>query len=208
VGVASNIIQNDATRQKFGPVVYLPYRQKPEASMWILARTRARPGSLADAFRGEIQRLDSDLAVYGPFSLGERLEVYWDNRFYGFLFLIFAAIALLLASVGLYAVIAHSVGQRTQEIGVRTALGATSADILKLVFMGGMLPVGIGLGIGLGASLAVNRLLQSQLIQVSPWDPITLLVASLVLMVAAVLGCLIPAWRAMRVDPVVALRQA
>ena len=208
VGVASNIIQNDATRQKFGPVVYLPYRQKPEASMWILARTRARPGSLADAFRGEIQRLDSDLAVYGPFSLGERLEVYWDNRFYGFLFLIFAAIALLLASVGLYAVIAHSVGQRTQEIGVRTALGATSADILKLVFMGGMLPVGIGLGIGLGASLAVNRLLQSQLIQVSPWDPITLLVASLVLMVTAVLGCLIPACRAMRVDPVVALRQA
>ena len=95
--------------------------------------------------------------VMAPSLCVDRLEVYWDNRFYGILFLIFAAIALLLASVGLYAVIAHSVSQRTQEIGIRMAIGATARDIRKLVFMQGMLPLGIGLAIGLAASLAVNR---------------------------------------------------
>ena len=85
----------------------------------------------------------------------------WDSRFYGVLFLIFAAIALLLASIGLYTVIAHSVSQRTQEIGIRMAVGATARDILKLVFVQGMLPLGIGLTIGLAASFAVNRLLES-----------------------------------------------
>jgi putative ABC transport system permease protein len=138
--------------------------------------------------------------------LADRLERYWDSRFYGGLFLIFAAIALLLASIGLYTVIAHSVTQRTQEIGIRMAIGGTPGDIRKLVFMQGMLPVGIGLTIGLAASFAVNRLLKSMLVQVSPADPITLVVTSAVLIMAALLGCLIPARRAMRVDPVVALR--
>ena len=206
VGVASNIIQDDSTRQEFGPVIYLPYRQKPEANMWILACTRVPPQNLANAFRREIHIVNSDLPIYGPYTLAARLEGYWDNRFYGFLFLIFAAIALLLASVGLYAVIAHSVSQRTQEIGVRTALGATAPDILKLVVLQGMLPVGIGLTVGLGASLGVNQVLKSQLVNVSPSDPLTLIIASASLILSATLGCLIPARRAMRVDPAVALR--
>ena len=105
------------------------------------------------------------------------------------LFLIFAAIALLLASIGLYTVVAHSVSQRTQEIGIRMAIGATARDILKLVFMQGMLPLAIGLTIGLAASLAVNRVLKSKLVQVSPYDPITLVVASAVLILSATLGC-------------------
>jgi putative ABC transport system permease protein len=138
--------------------------------------------------------------------IAERMERFWDSRFYGALFLIFAAIALLLASIGLYTVIAHSVSQRTQEIGVRIAIGATTRDILSLVFRQGMIPLGIGLAIGLSASLAVNRLLESMLVQVSPSDPITLLVASGVLILAAMLGCLIPARRAIRVDPADALR--
>jgi putative ABC transport system permease protein len=120
--------------------------------------------------------------------------------------LIFAAIALLLASIGLYTVIAHSVSQRTQEIGIRMAIGATARDILKLVFQQGMLPLGIGLTIGLAGSLAVNRLLKAELVQISPADPITLVIASAALILAALLGCLIPARRAMRVDPMVALR--
>jgi ABC-type antimicrobial peptide transport system permease subunit len=122
------------------------------------------------------------------------------------MFLIFAAIALLLASIGLYTVIAHSVTQRTQEIGVRIAIGATTRDILTMVFRQGMIPLGIGLAIGLTASLAVNQLLKSMLVQVSPADPVTLLVASGALILAALLGCLIPARRAIRVDPVDALR--
>jgi len=119
---------------------------------------------------------------------------------------ILAAIGLLLASVGLYAVMAHSVTRRTQEIGIRMAIGATERDVLKIVFEQGMVPLGIGLATGLAASLAVNPVLKSFLVRVSPFDPIALAVSSLALCFAAMLGCLTPARRAMRVDPVVALR--
>ena len=143
VGVVSNIIQND----------YHPAKSRSFGLLAVPARARRRacgfsrelsvpPGSLANAFRREVQALDSDLPVYGPFVLTERLERFWDSRFYGALFLIFAAIALLLASIGLYTVVAHSVSQRTQEIGIRMAVGATARDILKLVFVQGMLPLG------------------------------------------------------------------
>jgi putative ABC transport system permease protein len=205
VGVVSNIIQNDAARQEFDPLIYLSYRQQPSGDMCVIARTGVPPESLGTAFRREVQGLDAELPIYGPFT-ADHWERYSDSRFYGILFLIFAAIALLLASIGLYAVIAHSVSQRTQEIGIRMAIGASARDILKLVFLQGMLPLGIGLTIGLAASFAVNRLLKSELVQVSPADPITLVVASAVLVLSATLGCLIPARRAMRVDPVVALR--
>jgi predicted permease len=206
VGVSSNIIQNDQTRQQFDPVLYVPYAQKPSAAMWVFARTGVPPGTLATEFRRQVRAIDPDLPVYGPFSLNDRLESWWDNRFYGILFLIFAGIALLLASVGLYTVIAHSVGRRTQEIGIRMAMGGTPQDILGLIFRQGMLPLATGLIAGLAVSIAVNRLLKSELVQVSPSDPVTLMVASGVLIMAGALGCLIPARRAMRVDPVVALR--
>jgi putative ABC transport system permease protein len=206
VGVASNIIQNDQTRQRFDPVLYLPYRQKPGGAAWILVRTSVPSNGLSNAFRREVQALDPNLPLYGPMAIADRMEGFWDSRFYGSMFLIFAAIALLLASIGLYTVIAHSVSQRTQEIGIRLAIGATTRDILTLVLRQGMIPLGIGLAIGLAASLAVNRLLQSMLVQVSPSDPVTLAVAAAMLILAAMLGCLIPARRAIRVDPVDALR--
>ena len=206
VGVVSNILQADQTRQKFSPVIYLPYRQRPLAAIWVFARTRVPPATLGAALRHELHAVDSELPMSGPYALAQHLESYWDSRFYGSMFLIFAAIALLLASIGLYAVIAHSVRQRTQEIGIRMAIGATARDILQIVFVQGMIPLGIGLAIGLTASLAVNRILKSMLVQVSPSDPITLLVASAVLVLSAALGCLIPARQAMSVDPVVALR--
>ncbi|HEV3312744.1 MAG TPA: ABC transporter permease [Chloroflexota bacterium] len=206
VGVVSNIIQNDANRQRFDPVVYLPYRQKPGRGAWILVRTRNSSSGLTNAFRREVQALDPDLPLYGPTPIADRMERFWDSRFYGSLFLIFAAIALLLASIGLYTVVAHSVSQRTQEIGLRMAVGAEAHDILALVCRQGLLPLGLGLTIGLAASLAVNRVLASLLVQVSPSDPISLIVASAALVVSATLGCLIPARRAMRVDPIVALR--
>src|SRR6185295_10434295 len=138
--------------------------------------------------------------------IADRMERFWDSRFYGSLFLIFAAIALLLASIGLYTVVAHSVGQRTQEIGVRMAVGAEARDIFALVCRQGLLPSGLGLAIGLAASLALNRVLASLLVDVSPSDPLSLAIASGALIGAALLGCVIPARRAMRVDPVVALK--
>jgi predicted permease len=206
VGVASNIIQRDQNRQRTDPMIYLPFAQKPGGSMWILIRTRVPPLSLAGAFRHEVQTLDSDLPLYGPSTLIDRLERFWDSRFYGGLFVIFAAIALLLASIGIYTMVAYSVSQRTQELGVRMAMGATGTDILTLVLKQGMLPLGVGLAIGLAASVAVNRVLQAALVQISPSDPIALAVSAGVLILSAMFGCWIPARRAMRVDPVVALR--
>ncbi|HEV3059851.1 MAG TPA: ABC transporter permease [Vicinamibacterales bacterium] len=206
VGVVSNIIQDDQTRQTFDPRVYMPFQQKPGGGAWVCVRTRVPPERVANAFRHEVQALDPELPIYGPFPLTERLEMFWDTRFYGVLFLIFATLALLLASVGLYSVIAHSVSLRTQEIGIRMAIGASARDVVALVLVQGMIPLGAGLAVGLAASLAVNRVLQSVLVQVSPSDPITLAGASTILLVFATLGCLIPARRALRVDPVVALR--
>lgn len=208
VGVASNIIQNDTNRQNFDPVVYLPYRQRPLSPMWVLARTSVPPGTLATEFRREIQALDSNLpATLGPIPMAQQISGgYQYKAVTAAVFLIFAAMALLLASFGLYAVIAHSVSQRTQEIGIRIAVGASAADIRTLVFQQGMLPLVIGLTFGLAGSFAVNRILQSSLVHVSAADPVTLAVASTVLVLAAALGCLLPARRAMRVDPVVALR--
>jgi predicted permease len=209
VGVASNIVQNDGTGQTFSPVVYLSYRQRPPVWMEVLARTRVPAESLAMAFQRETIAIDSELPVYRSVALEERLQGnYWSSGLYGVLFAILAAIGLLLASVGLYAVMAHSVSRRTQEIGIRMAIGATARDVRRLVFTQGVVPLGIGLAIGLAVSFAVNPVLKSFLVRVSPFDPGTLAVSSLVLILAAILGCLIPARRATRVDPVVALRHA
>jgi putative ABC transport system permease protein len=210
VGVASNVAQNSADRQAQDPVVYRPYRQQPRRAMWVIVRAGAPLGGLAPAFRREINAIDADLPIWiGPFALNDLMDAmgnYWRLGNNAALFVVFAAVALFLASMGLYAVVASAVHRRTQEIGIRIAIGATAPDVLKLVFMQGMLPSAIGLTIGLAASFAVTPLLKTQLVRVSPVDPITLLAATTVLIVAAMLGCVIPAWRAMRVDPIVALR--
>jgi len=206
VGVASNIVQNDTTRQRFDPLIYVPLRHRTGTGAWLLMRTRLRPDALKTTVRREVRALDPDLPMYGPLSLADRLEGYWDSRFYGILFLIFATIALLMASIGLYTVMAHAVSRRTAEIGIRMAVGANTRDVFRIVFRQGMVPLIFGLAIGLPTSMAVNRILKAALIQVSPGDPLTLAVASAVLILSAALGCWIPARRAMRVDPVVALR--
>jgi putative ABC transport system permease protein len=191
--------------------VYLPYAQRPrEGDPWVLVRAAVPVAGVITTLRREVSALDPDVIMWlGPSDLADRLAsggVYGSTRNNTVLLLILAGIALLLASVGLYAVVAHAVSQRTQEIGVRMAVGAAGRDILKLVFTQGMLPVGIGLTIGLAGALAVTPVLKSQLVQVSPTDPVTLVVSSAVLMVSATLGCWVPVRRAMRVDPVVALR--
>jgi ABC-type antimicrobial peptide transport system permease subunit len=119
---------------------------------------------------------------------------------------LFAGVALLLAAVGIYGAVAYSVEQRTGEIGVRIALGAQAADVLKLILRQGLMPVVIGLGIGITAALALGRLLRTQLYQVSPHNPALLLTTTMVLALVALIACLFPARRATHVDPIEALR--
>jgi putative ABC transport system permease protein len=207
VGIVPNIASNNQSRSKREALIYIPYGLETNSQMFVAARTSVPPSTLKQVFRREVQAIDSDLPVLNLRTMEEQLERQnWPYRVFGSLFAIFAAIALGLASVGLYAVIAHSVSQRTQEIGVRIALGARDSNILRLVFSQGMTQMIIGLVLGLAAAVAVTKVLKALLIDVSPTDPTTFISATLVLALAAGLGCLIPARRAMRVDPIEALR--
>jgi hypothetical protein len=215
VGVASNIMQADPTRQSYPPLVYLPQRQVPVPYVWVLAKTAQPPSSVVAALRRELQDLDPELFVSEVAPLAD--VVAFDAEFMdvahqhlgrnAVLFPILAGCALLLAAVGLYAVIAQSVGRRTREIGVRMAVGATAAHISRWVLRQGLTPVAVGLVVGLAVSLGVNALLRSQLIGVEPYDPLTMAAASAVLVIVGVLACRVPARRAMSVDPAVALRR-
>ena len=204
VGVVPNIVQS--TRQETDPIIYVPRRLQPAENAWLIARTSIAPASLVTALRRAVQTLDAELPISIVPLTDTFASTYRYRAFTAGLFLMFAIIALLLASLGLYAVIAHGVSQRTQEIGIRIAIGASAREILGLIFRQGMLPLGIGLVAGLAASLALTPVLRASLVRVSPVDPITLALSTIVLVAAALLGCLIPARRAMRVDPIVALR--
>jgi putative ABC transport system permease protein len=130
----------------------------------------------------------------------------WQSRVWGLLFGIFSGIALVLATAGIYGVMAYFVTQRTREIGVRIALGAQWRDVMKLIFINGMLLVIVGLAIGLAGALALTRLMTNLLFEVSPTDPITFGAVALCVILATLLACYIPARRAAKVDPLVALR--
>jgi putative ABC transport system permease protein len=214
VGVVPNIMQGDPTRQHFKPLIYLPFRQEAGATAFFFLRTGVPPDKVGPAVRAGLQNLDPDVVLEdfttlkGSFAFDrDRMDLeHGEMGKHAAVAPIFALIALLLAAIGLYAVIAHSIGQRTKEIGVRMAIGAAAGDIRGMVLRDGMLPVAIGMILGLGASFAVNRILQSQLVGVSPYDPATMAGAPLILILVSLLACRIPARRAMNVDPAVALR--
>jgi predicted permease len=206
VGIVPNVLQRTDKSDPV-PTATIPFRQQPQGWMSVLARTRVSAGSLGNAFRREAQAIDPDLPVRNVTTLDDELALTrWPLRVFGSMFAIFAGIALLLATVGLYAVMAYGVNQQTREIGVRVALGAPTASILRMVFSSGMRQAAIGLILGLAAAFGVTRVLSSILVGVSPTDPFTYGVVALVLVASATLGCMIPARRAMRVDPAVALR--
>ncbi len=214
VGVVSNVMQNDVLRQNFRPVVYLPFAQEPWNSAWFFARVPDVSDGIAAVVRAEVQRVDPGLEIAEFKTLEDGLG-YWSPQNmtsyrnlakFASVAPIVAIIALLLAAAGLYAVVARSVGQRTKEIGVRMALGAGTPEIRRLVLREGMAPVVFGVSVGLIAALAVNRVLQSQLVGVSPYDVVTFTMGPLVLALVALLGCLFPLRQAVRVDPAVALR--
>jgi putative ABC transport system permease protein len=209
VGVVADVAQNDPVRADLNAIAYLSYQQRPRGSLWAIASTRLTLQDYAAAFRREVRAIDPVLATrLGPFRLGERLAWRYQYRqLSGTLFLLCALSALVLAAVGLYAVVAYSVNQRTAEIGVRMAIGASARDIVRLIVAQGLAPMSIGLVMGLVFSQGVNRALRGQLVQVSPSDPLTLVAAAGVLSLAALVACWIPARRAAAVDPMVALRR-
>ena len=215
VGVVPNIMQGDPLRQQFEPVVYIPFQQEPAPRLaFFLLRTAVPPDHVAQAVRTEVQRLDPDAVLENFETLKASFAFdrdYMDPQHselgkHATVAPVFALIALLLAAIGLSAVIAHSVTQRTKEIGVRMAIGAAAKDVRRMVLSEGMMPVAIGMIVGLAASLAVNRILQSQLVGVSPYDPVTMTGAPIILVIVALLACQIPVRRAMNIDPIVALR--
>jgi putative ABC transport system permease protein len=215
VGVVSNILQSDPLRQTFKPIVYVPLGQEPApASVYFLVRTAASPSLVMPVIRTEILGLDADVPLTNFGTLADSFA--FDRDFmdaehselgkHATVAPIFGVIALLLAAGGLVAVLSHAVGQRTTEVGVRKAVGASDAHIHRLVIRDGMRPVALGLALGLGASVAAARILRSQLVGVSAYDPVTFAAVALTLVGVALLACDLPARRAMRVDPVAALR--
>jgi hypothetical protein len=208
VGVVTNVVQNDRSRQTFEPLVYLPFAQSPQANMFVFAKTGIPPASVAGAFRAAVYSVDPALPVPALWPLDERFDrLYARERFTTLALLAVAVMALAIAALGIYASLSRAVGSRTHEIGIRAALGATGSDIGNLVLRAAAAPVASGVATGLIAALGVNRVLAPQLVGVSPGDPLTLSVTVAALVAAALLGCLAPIRRAVRVDPVVSLRQ-
>jgi putative ABC transport system permease protein len=205
VGVAADIVQN---RYSEGlPRVYLPFRQNPDRFMFVAARTRVEPASLAPAFRQSVKDLDANLPVFGLRSLADHVSATnADMRLFSMVFTVLAIIALALASMGLYAVISQSVNQRTREMAIRAAMGASGFRLWPLMFFQGMWRFTIGLVIGLALSFAVGGALSSLLVGVSPGDPVTYLLVVSVLAIMAALACGLPARRAARSDPAALLR--
>jgi predicted permease len=187
--------------------LYVPHRQTPPTGGVLLVRSRIDPTAMMNAVRREVQAVDSDQPVFTVQTVEQMMaQATWPYRIFGTLFAVFALIALVLSAVGLYAVMAYSVTQRTNEIGVRMALGAERRQISWLVLRRGLVQLGIGLSLGLAGAYTLSQVLTDVLADVSPNDPLTFATITLLLIVTGLAACLIPARRATRVDPLVALR--
>ena len=206
VGVVDDVKQRGLAIES-SPEVFLPYQQSPASHMALVIRTRSDPLNLVAAVRSQVQAIDKDLPVFDVATLEQHLsDLVASERFHAFLLGIFGGLALVLAAVGVYGVMAFSVVQRTHEMGIRMALGAERRDVLRLILGQGLLLIFIGLALGLAGSFALTRFLASLLFEVSATDPVTFVGGALLLACIALLACYIPARRAAKVDPMVALR--
>ncbi len=188
--------------------LYFPYRQNAQGFMSVVIRADVPPETLIPAVRTAVQSVDRDQPLSQVKTMEELLAQSVGQRRLSMLLVgVFASVALLLASIGIYGVMSYSVAQRSHELGIRMALGAARANVLRLVMRQGMTLVIIGLALGIGGAIGVTRLLESQLFGVNPTDPATFAIVALVLGSVALVATLVPALRATRVDPLVALRQ-
>jgi putative ABC transport system permease protein len=189
------------------PFVYLPLYQVYRATMIVDARTTGDPLAFGNTVENTIHEMNADLAVFDVVTLQSRADLAtFPQRIAGTFVGAFGLLALVLAAVGIYGVTAYSTRQRTHEIGIRMALGASKRDILRLVLQRGLSLMLIGVVLGLAASFALTRYLASLLLGVTPTDALTFSSVVILLCAVALFACLIPARRAMRVDPMIALR--
>ena len=207
VGVCPTIRHSNPQDAEPPAVMYVPHRQNPPSGGSVLIRSHLDAGAIMNAVRTELAAVDPDQPIFQVRTMAQMLEQQtWPYRVFGSLFAIFAIIALVMSAVGLYAVMAYSVTQRTTEIGVRMALGAQGSQVSWLILKRGLLQMGLGLALGLGGAFGLSRVLRTLLVQVTPTDPVTFGTITAILTVVAIAACLIPARRATRVDPLTALR--
>jgi len=207
VGVVKDVKHRQSLSRDYEPEYYFPHAQMPIGGMSLVVRATNDPRSLAGAIQREVQSLDRDI----PVSLIKTLDQYLgvavsQPKFNALLLGLFAGLALLLTAIGLYGVMSYSVIQRTQEIGIRLALGAQTGAVLRMLLRQGLRLTALGLALGLAAAYALTRYVQTLLFGVQPADPLTFAVIALLMSLVALLACYFPARRATKVDPIVALR--
>jgi putative ABC transport system permease protein len=207
VGISGRILHGSSLDLYLNAVVYIPYRQESPADASLLVRSALPPGSVMDGVRREVQAIDRDQPIYTIQTLEQLLAAdRWWYRTWGGMFGVLAVIGLVLSSVGLYAVMAYSVTQRTQEIGVRMAVGAQRWQVSWLILRRGLVQLAAGLTLGLAGALALAGAMRIGIVGIASTDPVTLTAITLLLTSVSIAACVLPARRATRVDPVVALR--
>jgi putative ABC transport system permease protein len=208
VGIVPTVRHNPPQDAESLSVAYVPLRQEVPGFASVIVRSSVSPETIMNAVRQEVHGIDPDQPVFNLRTMDQMMQQQmWPYKVFGTLFLIFALIGLVLSAVGLYAVLAYAVTQRTQEIGVRMALGAHGNQVMWLVLKRGLIQLGLGLAFGLSGGYFAGRALPSRiLVQTTTTDPWTFAAITIILSIVAMTACLVPARRAMRVDPLVALR--
>jgi predicted permease len=207
IGVVADVRQSINQTKRDPVTIYIPHMQEPTQSMTLVVRHHGDPGSLAAAMRRTLQGHDADMPLYEVRTMNEWLRYsLWENRIYASLMSVFAVLALVIAGTGIYGVMAYTVAQRTQEIGIRMALGAARNDVMRMVVGQALRLTLIGIGIGLAGAYGITRLMASLLFGVSASDPPTFVGVTMILALSALVAAWVPADRATRVDPMVALR--
>ena len=206
VGVVASHRQNNLVESEFVGAYYFPFAQAPQTVATLVMRTDGDPMALAEPAREVVSRLDPEVPFYGARTLEDRVdESLVERRSPMLLLMILAGVALFLAGVGIYGALAYSVTQRTREIGIRIAVGSGAREVFNLVVGQGLKVVGVGLVVGGLGSFGLTRLIQNLLFGVQPSDPTVMASVAGLLAVTGLVACVLPARRATRIDPVVAL---
>jgi putative ABC transport system permease protein len=206
VGVVGSV-RHEGLDSSPRPTMYIPYPREPFSGMVLMVRTHGDPAQFAGTARQAVREIDPALPAFGIAPLSSVITRSVAQRRFSMLLLgVFAFVALFLAAVGLYGVVAYAVSQRTQEIGLRIAIGAQRGDVLRLVLGNGMKLALLGVAIGVGGALALSRYIATMLFEVDRFDAPSYAATAAVLLAVSALACYVPARRAMRVDPLVAMR--